>query len=65
MGLVSDPIRLNNSEVRKVPNKTPAMILQEATLVYNRIASPRRINKVDVSPIDPGIDPRKASLQLY
>ena len=65
MGLVSDPIRLNNSEVKKVPNKTTAIILQEATRVYKRIARPRRINKVDVSPIDPGIDPKKASPQVY
>jgi hypothetical protein len=58
-------MKLNSSEVKKVPNKTPAIILQEATRVYSKIARPRRINKVEVSPIDPGIDPKKASLQLY
>ena len=63
MGLVSDPIALNNREVIKVPKRTPKTILQEATLVHKSISSPRKINKAEVSPADPGMLPIKASSQ--
>ena len=48
-----------------VPNKTPSIILQEATRVYKRMNNPKRMNKVEVSPIEPGMDPKKASVQEY
>ena len=63
IGLVSDPIELNNMEVVKVPINTPITILQEATLVHKRNRSPNKINKVEVSPADPGILQTKASNQ--
>ena len=63
MGLVSDPITLNNREVIKVPKSTPKTILQEATLVHRSTSSPRKINKAEVSPADPGMLPTKASNQ--
>jgi hypothetical protein len=50
-------------EVVKVPINTPITILQEATLVHKSNRSPNKINKVEVSPADPGILPTKASNQ--
>ena len=47
-----------------VPIKTPAIILHDATLVKRRIAKPINMASVEVSPIDPGIKPRKAFDQL-
>ena len=47
-----------------VPNKTPAIILHDATLVKRSIANPINIARVEVSPIDPGIKPRNAFDQL-
>ena len=49
----------------KVPIKTPATILQDATRVYKSKRRPSKINKVEVSPMEPGIDPKKASNQVY
>ena len=40
-----------------IPTVTPAMIRQFAILVLNNIAAPMKIANVDVSPIDPGINP--------
>ena len=55
---------LKRKEVAVVPNKTPAIILHEATLVKRSIANPINIARVEVSPIDPGIKPRNAFDQL-
>ena len=58
-------MKLNNSDVTKVPSNTPAITLHEATLVKSKIISPINMKSVDVSPIDHGIDPKKASNQEY
>ena len=62
---MSEPIKLNNSDVKNVPNRTPAIIRHEAILVYRSIINPKRINKVEVSPIEPGMEPKNASLHEY
>ena len=62
IGFVSEPTPLNNKEAAKVPISTPNTILQEATRVHRSKSKPTMINKVEVSPIDPGIFPIKASI---
>ena len=64
IGLVSLPAKLNSVAVNIVPKTTPATILHEAIFVYNKMASPINIATTDVSPIDPGIKPKKASLHV-
>ena len=51
--------------MKRVPARTPRMILHEATLVYKSISNPMPIKRVEVSPIDPGILPIKASSHEY
>ena len=47
-----------------MPMKTPATMRHEATRPKMMMAPPMRIISVETSPIDPGILPRKASIQL-
>ena len=46
-----------------VPRTTPTIVRQEPIWVKMRIAAPMRQAMVDVSPIEPGIRPKKASSQ--
>ena len=43
---------------------TPPTIRYEAIFVTKRIARPNKIAMVDVSPIDPGTNPKKALLHV-
>ncbi|SSL00206.1 Uncharacterised protein [Klebsiella pneumoniae] len=47
-----------------MPIITPATMRQDATRPKRMIAPPMKIISVDTSPIEPGILPRKASIQL-
>ena len=47
-----------------MPSITPAMMRQEATRVTIRKAAPMRQASVEVSPMEPWMVPRKASVQV-
>src|SRR5512144_2187467 len=59
-GFVCEPIALNSSAIATVPSTAPTMMRHEPTLVKAMIAAPIRQANADVSPIDPGSNPKKA-----
>ncbi len=63
IGLVAEPMALNSRLVAIIPIITPATMRQAAIRVTSSTAPPMRIARVLVSPIEPCMKPRKASLQ--
>src|SRR6056300_156403 len=64
IGLVSEPMPLNSSDVRTIPRNTPNTMRQLAIPCTNKTAPPSKMAKVDTSPIEPGTLPMKASNQV-
>ncbi|MNH39998.1 hypothetical protein D3C79_1012460 [compost metagenome] len=62
--MVAEPMLLNRKAVAIMPSITPATMRQEATRPNRIIAPPIRIISVETSPTEPGMLPRKASIQL-
>jgi len=62
-GLVSDPMTLSRVAMPAVPTTTPSMVLQDPIRETIRITAPTRQSSADVSPIEPAMNPRKASIQ--
>ena len=62
IGLDSEPIIFKIDDIIIIPTKVPKTILYEATFVTNKIINPIAIAMIDVSPTEPGIFPRKASI---
>ena len=63
IGLVSEPIALNNSAEATMPSMTPATIRHAAIFITSSTAPPSRMASVLVSPIEPCTVPRKALIQ--
>ena len=63
-GLVGEPIVFSSSAIAPVPTATLTMMRQEPTPVMTSTRAPARQAITDVSPIDPGIRPMKASHKL-
>ncbi len=59
--LPSLPIKLNVNAIMVIPTSMLSIILQEPIPVAIKIKAPINIAKVDVSPIDPGINPMNES----
>ncbi len=59
-GLVCEPIALNSSAMAMVPSTPPTMIRHDPTLLTAMITAPIRQASADVSPIDPGSNPKNA-----
>ena len=63
MGFVSEPTMFSKRPKLTIPSSPPSMVRHEPTCVNMRMAAPKRQNKVEVSPIEPGIRPKKAFVQ--
>ena len=64
MGLVSEPTIFKIPDINIIPSIVATTILQDATFVAKRIISPILIAIIDVSPMEPGIYPKNASIQV-
>ena len=64
IGLVSEPTIFNIPDINIIPSMVATTILQEATFEARRIINPMPIAIIDVSPMEPGIYPRNASIQV-
>ncbi|MCY1399439.1 hypothetical protein D9M71_144940 [compost metagenome] len=64
IGLVSEPMALNSQLVAIMPSITPATMRQDAMRVTSSTPPPIRMARVLVSPMEPWMVPRKASIQL-
>lgn len=64
MWLSAEPIVLNNDAHKNAPIRTPAITLHDAMPVTKIIKAPTAIIKVEPSPIQPGMLPKKASIQV-
>ena len=62
MGLF-DSIRFKTTDMATIPAITPAMMRQEAIRDATRMTPASRIARVDVSPREPAMLPRKAASQ--
>src|SRR5690625_1530838 len=63
-GLVSLPMALNIKDVSTAPISTAAIMRQEAMRVISKTAAPIKIAKVEVSPIEPWIPPKKVCIHV-
>jgi hypothetical protein len=61
MGLASEAKILRSEDIPTIPRVMESIILQEPIPVAIRMAAPIKQASVEVSPIDPGINPRKES----
>lgn len=64
IGLVSEPIVLNKVAHKNAPIRTPAITLHDAMPVTKIIKAPTAIINVEPSPIQPGMFPKNASIQV-
>ena len=64
IGFVSEPTIFSRLDIVIIPMNVQRIILQDATLVANKIIKPMHIAIIDVSPIEPGIFPKNASIQV-
>ena len=59
------PIKLRIDAITKPPKKKETIILQLATPVHSNKPAPIRHIKTEVSPTEPGINPKKESSMEY
>jgi len=56
-----EPIALKSRAMREAPTTPESIIFQLAIPIQTSNAAPIRMAKVETSPIEPGIKPKKAS----